>query len=779
MTARRIAAAVGLSIFWFGTLSVLSGPWCGAAAWAQEPSSKASSPAGFTAESLLRKTGGFYKKAQSMVVEIDRSQKIGPIPVQFTTKVVFQRPNRLAVRSSSPRSNDQQAAVPGIDLVIDGKTMFVSMPVLKKYIEGDAPATIDGLASNPLAGAALQFTMIIELCSADPYTKLMEGVKTATYAGLESVEGFKTHHLKFTQDQFDWEMWVAADGDPTVRRVALDLTKTVANSPVAAQLKNQKLEMIQDFKGWQFDRGVDQKSFAFQPPEGARKVKSFIDGLIGGGEAAPSELLGNAAPDAKLKLLDEGEFQLKTHRGARVVMLDFWATWCGPCVRELPILAEVAEVYKDKGVFFYAVNQREKPDQVRKFLADKKLKLTVALDSDGAFGSAYHVTAIPTLVLIDKRGTVQSVHVGYDPGIKATLRNELDSLLAGKDLAKDSLRATKPAEAKNEGFEQAWRASGSFTGVVADPRGQAIYAVQSEGECKVLDLDGKIVRTFRLPGSNRQTARFVRRSGGKDGLLAFGVWGPSVVASSVEGTKLWEETGGQGVDDVWAADLDGDEVDEAIVGYNGATGLHVFSADGKRLWSRTDLGNVWHVTAGDLDGNGKPEVVTTSAQGNVHVFSAGDGKPLRTLDAGLYANMVRTAPGRSIGSSNGDIVLVIGSAPSGEAMVALTGDGKIQWTIKLPSDTQHCDSLAISPDGNWAAAGLRGGRVCVVDIGRARIVAQTSGQGVTPMVAWAASARLPWPLLLVATGREINAYRVKPVAAQPDKTVRDPSVRVD
>ena len=114
------------------------------------------------------------------------------------------------------------------------------------------------------------------------------------------------------------------------------------------------------------------------------------------------------------------------------------------------------------------------------------------------------------------------------------------------------------------------------------------------------------------------------------------------------------------------------------------------------------------------------------------------------------------------------MLLVIGSAPSGESMVALGGDGTTHWTMKLPADASHCDSLTVSPDGTQAAVGLRGGRVCVVDIGRGRIVGLVSGQGTTPVVAWATRADTATRLVLVATGSEINAFRVKPIAAPPE-----------
>jgi thiol-disulfide isomerase/thioredoxin len=757
MSDRNLTLAHGWAIGALFCSLVLAGP--GRAAQAPGGDAKAGPPASPKAETVLRRMSEFYKKAQSCAVDVVREQKIGPVALNMTFTVAIQRPNRFAIHSTP-------AGPTAFDVVSDGKKLYVSLAQFQKYTESDAPNTIEeAVGKDLILRGILQFLLVNDLYSADPYAKLMEGVKTATNTGQEKLDGAPAYHLKFTLDQVDWEMWVAAEGDPLVRRLVVDLTKAMASSPFAGQFKNQKAELTENFKNWRIDRGVDEKSFAFEPPKGAQKVESFLAGLGGGGKPPTSPLVGKPAPDVNLKRLDQGEFRLKDHRDTHVVMIDFWATWCGPCVQEMPILAEVAEAYKEKGVVFCAINEQEKPEDINKFLKDKKLAITVALDSDGAVGGAYRAEAIPQLVLIDKKGIVQSVHVGYDPAVKATLRKELDALLAGKDLAKEAL---KPAATKLEGLEQAWSASGAYSSVASDPTGHTIYAIEAGRQCNVLDADGKTTRTFRLPQSGQAIARFARLARDSQDLLTFAPWGRAIVACKGDGTKLWEEASSQGIDDVWAADLDGDGVDEVIAGYNGSTGLHLFSADAKRIWQRTDIGNVWHVAAGDLDGDGKPEVVTTSAQGKVHVFAPKDGTPLRTLDAGLYANMIRTAPGRAIASSTGDLVLVIGTASGGEAMTALAGDGKTLWTLKLPTDAQHCDSLAVSPDGTYAAAGLRGGRVCVVELGRGRIVGQVASQAMTPIVAWASRANSASPLVLVATGREIHAFRIKPVAATAD-----------
>jgi thiol-disulfide isomerase/thioredoxin len=146
-------------------------------------------------------------------------------------------------------------------------------------------------------------------------------------------------------------------------------------------------------------------------------------------------LVGKVAPKIDLETLNGNHFRLANYVGKQVVMVDMWATWCGPCCQELPILAQVAHEYRPKGVVFCAVDLREEKQKVADFIRNQKLDVTVALDHQGTVASAYQANGIPMLVLIDKQGIVQSVHVGFRSDLKAVLHQELDELLAAKELA--------------------------------------------------------------------------------------------------------------------------------------------------------------------------------------------------------------------------------------------------------------------------------------------------------------------------------------------------------
>ncbi len=154
---------------------------------------------------------------------------------------------------------------------------------------------------------------------------------------------------------------------------------------------------------------IDQSGSPAQSPEGA--------------------LVGKPAPDFALAMLDGSSIELSQLKGTNVVLLDFWATWCGPCRQVMPALVEVADQYKADGVRYLAVNLREEPDTITRYLKSAGLNIEVPLDKDGSVAQLYRVEGIPTMVVVDKEGIVQDVHVGASPNIKAQLTKTLDRVL--------------------------------------------------------------------------------------------------------------------------------------------------------------------------------------------------------------------------------------------------------------------------------------------------------------------------------------------------------------
>ena len=137
--------------------------------------------------------------------------------------------------------------------------------------------------------------------------------------------------------------------------------------------------------------------------------------------AGPVRVIGNLkmgqpAPDFTLTDLAGHPVSLSSYRGHSAVLMDFWATWCGPCRMAMPDLQDLADKFKGRPLEILSVNQGESADQVRRFIEHRKYTFHVVLDSDRAVSSEFGVEGIPTLVLVDKKGVVQWLQVGYSPG---------------------------------------------------------------------------------------------------------------------------------------------------------------------------------------------------------------------------------------------------------------------------------------------------------------------------------------------------------------------------
>ncbi len=125
---------------------------------------------------------------------------------------------------------------------------------------------------------------------------------------------------------------------------------------------------------------------------------------------APQPAIGYPAPDFALKTLDGKSISLNAYRGTPVV-LNFWATWCGPCQNELPALQATAERYADD-VLVLGIDQGESADLVQKYVDQLGLTFPIPMDADNAVANRYNVTGMPTTFFIDSDGIIRHFWMG-------------------------------------------------------------------------------------------------------------------------------------------------------------------------------------------------------------------------------------------------------------------------------------------------------------------------------------------------------------------------------
>ncbi len=151
-----------------------------------------------------------------------------------------------------------------------------------------------------------------------------------------------------------------------------------------------------------------------------------------GGASAGTEsiLVGKAAPDFELEMMGGERFRLSEHKG-KIVVLDFWATWCSHCLQSMPELVRLHAESAGRDVEVIAVNLEESRDAISAMLERQKWKIPVALDRDGVVAARYGVTAIPQTVVIGRDGSVVRHFIGGGSNVTKTLADSVRGLSAG------------------------------------------------------------------------------------------------------------------------------------------------------------------------------------------------------------------------------------------------------------------------------------------------------------------------------------------------------------
>ena len=149
---------------------------------------------------------------------------------------------------------------------------------------------------------------------------------------------------------------------------------------------------------------------------------------VAGVAAAAAQLTGSEAPDFVLKSTAGENLRLSEYRG-EVVMLSFWATWCGDCRAQLEQLGDMRTRYQDAGVELLAVSLDQSPKQAQQVATSLGMSYPVLHDAGGGVGRLYDVSKVPVMVLIDRGGVVREVFEGYRRGNEEQYLERVQALL--------------------------------------------------------------------------------------------------------------------------------------------------------------------------------------------------------------------------------------------------------------------------------------------------------------------------------------------------------------
>jgi thiol-disulfide isomerase/thioredoxin len=379
---------------------------------------------------------------------------------ELPLKLTLVRPNKLDLDGGPVR------------ITSDGKTMTTAVVPLKRYTTAPAPEKIgfETFREGPL-GAMLfggpsappMYILLNLLLGAEPGAAMSQLGGSLQTAPADPKAGAPASAILV--DLPEGQPDILLTFDPATKLLsAIDMK--IAPALLARAAPPGQSLVVERF-GWSSgpistDVAKD-RSFTYAAPNDFAKVDELLQREEGGDK---DPIVGKPAPDFILTVLD-GPAKTKTVTKAelagKVVVIDLWATWCGPCMKELPEIQKVIESYahSKKDVVLVAVSEDDEPSElsavrkrVEKTLADANINLQngtvgfVALDPSKSVGGAFHVEGYPTLVILDAKGIVQSVHLGFDSNAKEpfsqSLAKEIDTLLEGKSLA---LPKDKAAEA--------------------------------------------------------------------------------------------------------------------------------------------------------------------------------------------------------------------------------------------------------------------------------------------------------------------------------------------
>jgi thiol-disulfide isomerase/thioredoxin len=583
----------------------------------------------------------------------------------LATRLKFRAPNFILIEREDE------------SIQCDGAKLWQIRPEWKQYTEQVAPPKLDaeellGNSGAPFGGHPIVRLLLAASGKRSAYFpelgKLRE-VRAETRAGRAGHVLVGDIELSFMGEGAQKsELWFD-DADGLLREIHVDLTESYRKQLAAMEhgdedeggrpAKIERAEIYVRLDQVKADADLPAEMFTYKPAEGVKKVAEFDESERPG----PEDLIDKPAPAFGGDDLAGEKLSLEGLKG-RVVVLDFWATWCGPCVAAIPHIQKLADKFKDQPVTVMGVNgdDKGKEAKVRKFLETKKITLRQFMDADGSVAKKYLVSGIPSLFIIDKEGVIRDAHVGFSgEGMVDELAEKIAKLIKGEKI--DHAAPAKRAGAQEEQEEESGGRQGKGPARLPDIAPERLVTddslrvkagsdlrscdVDGDGKSEWVSSTGAQLVVLSADGRESKTVNVASRSDGN-----INAYEPVRI-----GTKVH-----------WLAALTSMSNNEIK-----AVTLVLCDSEGERMWN-TELEvpaksqPSVRLAAGDLLGNGKPCFAVA-----LTLYSMGGGMPsgyVHVLDTEGKLLLRRKISGYGVGA----FAIIPGA--TGQPGRLLVGDGR-------------------------------------------------------------------------------------------------------
>jgi TonB family protein len=333
--------------------------------------------------------------------------------------------------------------------VSDGKTKWLYAPGANEFTrteEGPPVRLVTGSPSSPVQDSASTAHLAIATNLLAVYSRVADRLGEAKIIGEETLEIGGRRSDCLVIEAYYFAASAGSQSNTLTRKLWIDKSRNIvlreiqhteARMPWGRTINSK---MTYTFTVARVGEQIPDALFSFVPPEGAKEVAVLNSSTR---PAAPPTPYGSPRPPAPsrvdpvgkdaiafaLKDLDGNQVDLQTLKG-KVVLLDFWASWCGPCVAELPHIEKLHKDFKDRGLVTLGVDN-EDAEIARAFIKKKGYTFTTLVDEGKEVTMKYGVSGIPRVFIIDRDGKVKWQTLGYGSGKEVELRSAVEKILKG------------------------------------------------------------------------------------------------------------------------------------------------------------------------------------------------------------------------------------------------------------------------------------------------------------------------------------------------------------